>query len=548
MKFGKFKIFITLFCVFISLNNLFSQDITTVDELNASASALMQTNGAESISEVRRMVTKSLTMAIELNYSKGEIDAYNIMAETYELEGNPQIALKFRKRANKKQSNPDAPSNVTIVKPKTIEDFAVSTIPNSAKSQVKTTQPKETPSAVVEQTHTETKNTIQPKPGTTKKTANANANTETQIESKLTEIEEKQKLIEQLQQQSINEESDSLAEIRQAEIAKLQAETEAAQSQIEALRKEKENDDLRLKQQQYLMGFLAVIVILMLIFVFFVIRQIRAKNKVNTELAKALEELKSTQEQLVQKEKLASLGQLTAGIAHEIQNPLNFVNNFADLSLELLQEIKESSDIEDIKAIADDLIQNLTKIYHHGKRADSIVKNMLQHSREQKGAKEPADLNELLKEFSNLAYHGMRATNKDFNCKIVLSLDAALPKINIVKQDLGRVFLNMFNNSFYSINKKIALNIEDYMPVLEISTKVEGDNVKVIINDNGLGMSEEVKQKLFHPFFTTKPTGEGTGLGLSISHDIIVKIHNGGMHVESKEGEFAKFEITLPKQ
>ncbi|OJV25237.1 MAG: hypothetical protein BGO32_04690 [Bacteroidetes bacterium 37-13] len=550
MKFDKIRILITLLSVFISINSIFSQDIATVDELNASASALIQTNGTESIAEVRRMVTKSLSMSIELNYSKGEIDAYNIMAETYELEGNPQIALKFRKRASKKQANPDAPSNVTIVKPKTIEDFAVSTIPNSAKSQAKAAQPKETQSIVSEEVQQpiETKKVVQSKSSVNKPIETTSGNTEKQIENKLTEIEEKQKLIEQLQQQSVNEESDSLAEIRQAEIAKLQAETEAAQSQIEALRKEKENNDLRLKQQQYLMGFLAVIVVLMLIFVFFVIRQIRAKNRANAELAKALEELKSTQEQLVQKEKLASLGQLTAGIAHEIQNPLNFVNNFADLSLELLQEIKESSDLEDIKAIADDLIQNLTKIYHHGKRADSIVKNMLQHSREQKGAKEPTDLNELLKEFSNLAYHGMRATNKDFNCKIVQSLDATIPKVSIVKQDLGRVFLNMFNNSFYSINKKIALNIDSYLPALEISTHAEGDKVKITIKDNGLGMSEEVKQKLFHPFFTTKPTGEGTGLGLSISHDIIVKLHNGEMQVESKEGEFAQFEITLPKQ
>jgi signal transduction histidine kinase len=537
---------ITSFILMLGLlaSSLFAQDIATVDELNASAKAILQSEGKDGVEQARGMLVLALKKSIDLNYAKGEIDVYNLMAETYELEGNPQVALRFKKKANKKSANPDAPSNVTIVKPNTIEDFATSTIPSSAKAKPK---PREEEPAAPSPDQSRPSDIRKPiyQPTFSPTVAKPSGNTESDIKNKQSELEEYRKKIDELQKQAAQE-GDSLSAIRNAEIARLNAERERTQSQIEALEKEKENTDLRIKQQRIVGIILINAIVIMLFFVFLVIRQIRAKNKANKELAKALDELKATQAQLVQQEKLASLGQLTAGIAHEIQNPLNFVNNFADLSLELLEELKESNDTEDMKAIANDLTQNLTKIHHHGKRADSIVKNMLQHSREQKGEKEPTDLNELLKEFVNLAYHGMRATDKNFNCRIDQSFDAALPKIKIVKQDLGRVFLNMFNNSFYSINKKIALQIDNYMPTLSISTKLDGDKVILNIRDNGLGMSEEVKQKLFNPFFTTKPTGEGTGLGLSISHDIIVKIHNGSVKVDAKEGEFASFEITLP--
>lgn len=533
-----------LLCIVVVVQAM-SQDVSTIDEINASARAILQTQGKDGVDNARNLLLKSLQLAIDLNYAKGEIDVYNLMAETYELEGNPQLALRFKKKANKKSANPDAPSNVTIIKPNTIEDFATSTIPSSAKAKPKPREEEQPTAPSPDQSRPSDVRKPIYQPTFSPTVAKPSGNTESDIKSKQSELEEYRKKIEELQKQAALE-GDSLSAIRNAEIARLNAERERTQSQIEALEKEKENTDLRIKQQRIVGIILINAIVIMLFFVFLVIRQIRAKNKANKELAKALDELKATQAQLVQQEKLASLGQLTAGIAHEIQNPLNFVNNFADLSLELLEELKESNDTEDMKTIANDLTQNLTKIHHHGKRADSIVKNMLQHSREQKGEKEPTDFNELLKEFVNLAYHGMRATDKNFNCRIDQSFDAALPKIKIVKQDLGRVLLNMFNNSFYSINKKIALQIDNYMPTLSISTKFDGDKVILNIRDNGLGMSEEVKQKLFNPFFTTKPTGEGTGLGLSISHDIIVKIHNGSVKVDAKEGEFASFEITLP--
>lgn len=527
------------------LSNVFAQDIATVDELNASAKAILQSQGQGGEEEAKSLLYKATSLAIQLNYKKGEADAYLVYADIFEMNGDVKSALKLRKKASKKMVESEDKKTIIIAPttPKTIEDFAVSTISASKKAKAKQEEIEADPlpeqPKAVENRKTVVQHTA-PTP-----VAKPTGNADNDIKNKMTELEAYKKRIEELQLQNSGG-SDSLSEARDAEIERLKAISVATQSQIQALEKEKENNDLRIKQQRVIGIILIAAVVVMLLFVFVVIRQIRAKNRANAELAKALEELKATQTQLVQQEKLASLGQLTAGIAHEIQNPLNFVNNFADLSLELLEEMKESNDMEDIKAIAGDLTQNLTKIHHHGKRADSIVKNMLQHSREQKGEKEPTDLNELLKEFVNLAYHGMRATNKDFNCRIEQVFDSELPKIKLVKQDLGRVLLNMFNNSFYSIGKKIPLQVKDYLPTLRISTKTEGDKVLIAIYDNGLGMSEEVKQKLFNPFFTTKPTGEGTGLGLSISHDIIVKLHNGSMKVEAQEGEFALFEITLP--
>jgi signal transduction histidine kinase len=525
-----------------------SQDISTVDELNATAREILKSKGKEGIDEARNTVLRSLQMAIELNYAKGEIDAYYIMAESYEIEENPQLALRFIKKAKKRAAKPDSSSTVVIMtKPSTIEEFAEAQVVSGSKKKSKSSTEEEQLTETLPQssrsseTSRKTHPLVLPVP-TKPKTS---GNTDNDIKIKQSELEEYKRKIEELQSQN-QQEGDSLSAIRNAEIARLIAEREKTLSQIEALQKEKENNQLRLQQQRTVLFFLISIVLVMLLFIFLVIRQIRAKNKANAKLAKALEELKATQAQLVQQEKLASLGQLTAGIAHEIQNPLNFVNNFADLSLELLEELKEAKTAQEMKDIADDLSKNLSKIHHHGKRADNIVKNMLQHSREGKGEKEPTDINELAKEFVNLAYHGMRAQNKDFNCKINLLLDSSIPAIKIVKQDMGRVLLNMFNNSFYSLSKKISLNIQDFIPTLTVTTQQKDHKVSITIQDNGLGMSEEVKQKLFNPFFTTKPTGEGTGLGLSISHDIIVKIHQGNIQVESQEGEFAIFKITLP--
>ncbi len=521
-----------------------AQDVGRVDELNAQARELLQSSSSLNIEQARSSATDALTMAVQIGYAKGEADALNIIADIFELEGLASQALKMRKRAQRKLANPDAQTTVVIQQsqPKRLGDF-----PAPVETRPRERQPE--PEQPVESRPVEVRRpVVQPTPTPVFRPS---GNLDSDIKNRMSELEQKQKMIEQLQQErqkqaeALGEQSEQ-ASILEAELARQKAEYEATQSQIQILQQEKENNDLRIKQQKIVGLILINTILIAAVFIFVVIRQYRAKNKANLQLAQTLDELKSTQEQLVQKEKLASLGQLTAGIAHEIQNPLNFVNNFADLSIELLNELKESDDMEDIKAIADDLIQNLSKIHHHGKRADSIVKNMLQHSREKKGEREETDLNELLKEFVNLAYHGLRATDKSFNSKIELTLDASLPKLSLVKQDLGRVFLNMFNNSFYSISKKISTQNADYQPLLSVSTQKGDGKVVVTIRDNGLGMSEEVKQKLFNPFFTTKPTGEGTGLGLSISHDIIVKLHKGSIEVNSTEGDFAEFIIELP--
>lgn len=277
------------------------------------------------------------------------------------------------------------------------------------------------------------------------------------------------------------------------------------------------------------------------------------------ELQKTIQELKSTQNQLIQSEKMASLGELTAGIAHEIQNPLNFVNNFAEVSVELCQELEEEidkvtmpdADRDYIKGIISDLSQNQQKITHHGKRADSIVKGMLQHSRASSGEKEPVDINALADEYMRLAYHGLRAKDKEFNAALVTDFDANIGKANVMPQDLGRVFLNLFTNAFYAVSEKKRMlaasgNLRDYRPEVKISTKKFDGKIYVRITDNGTGMPERVKAKIFQPFFTTKPTGQGTGLGLSMSYDIITVGHGGVLDVDTVEGEKTEFRITLP--
>jgi two-component system NtrC family sensor kinase len=267
------------------------------------------------------------------------------------------------------------------------------------------------------------------------------------------------------------------------------------------------------------------------------------------ELQETVKELQATQAQLIQQEKLASLGELTAGIAHEIQNPLNFVNNFSEVSMELIEEMEEEmakGDMEEANAIAADIKQNLEKIRHHGKRADGIVKGMLQHSRASSNIKEPTNLNTIADEYFRLAYHGLRAKDKSFNAELVANLDPNLPLINIVPQDVGRVLLNMFTNAFYAVHQKQKTVGGDFKPRVEVSTKVIGKEVEVIVRDNGSGIPDAIKDKIMQPFFTTKPAGEGTGLGLSLSYDIIVKAHKGHINIESKEGEGTAFVITLP--
>jgi len=272
----------------------------------------------------------------------------------------------------------------------------------------------------------------------------------------------------------------------------------------------------------------------------------------NIELNKVLSNLKSTQSQLIQAEKMASLGELTAGIAHEIQNPLNFVNNFSEISGELMDEMKEelaNGNKELANEIAGDILQNLQKIYHHGKRAADIVKGMLQHSRTNSGQKESTDINALCDEYLRLAYHGLKAKDKSFHADFKAKLDDSLPKINVVPQDIGRVLLNLINNAFYAVSEARSPKPEtenyDYKPEVIVSTKKLGDKIEMRVADNGPGIPPEIKDKIFQPFFTTKPTGSGTGLGLSLSYDI-VKAHGGELKVETKEGVGTEFIIEIP--
>jgi len=272
-------------------------------------------------------------------------------------------------------------------------------------------------------------------------------------------------------------------------------------------------------------------------------------QKQKDELQETLQELKTTQTQLIQSEKMASLGELTAGIAHEIQNPLNFVNNFSEVTSELIEEMEEElnkGDKDEAIAIAADIKQNLEKIMHHGKRADGIVKGMLQHSRASSNVKEPTDINKLADEYLRLAYHGLRAKDKSFNADLITHFAEGLPQANLVPQDIGRVLLNLFNNAFYAVKEKQKTADTEFKPMVEVTTLLKGKLLEIIVKDNGTGIPEDIKEKILQPFFTTKPTGEGTGLGLSLSYDIVVKAHSGKIDVKSKQGEGSEFKISLP--
>jgi signal transduction histidine kinase len=275
-------------------------------------------------------------------------------------------------------------------------------------------------------------------------------------------------------------------------------------------------------------------------------------KKQREEIQSALTDLKATQAQLIQSEKMASLGELTAGIAHEIQNPLNFVNNFSDVNTELIDELKEelaTGNRQQAIEIADDIKANEEKINHHGKRADAIVKGMLQHSRTSSGQKEPTDINALADEYLRLAYHGLRAKDKSFNATMKTDFDESIGSINIIPQDIGRVVLNLINNAFYAVDEKMKKSGNTYEPIVTVSTRTVkppsgGLGAEIRVADNGNGIPEKVLDKIFQPFFTTKPTGEGTGLGLSLSYDI-VKAHGGELKVETKEGVGTTFIINL---
>ncbi|MBS1747799.1 MAG: hypothetical protein JST21_16665 [Bacteroidetes bacterium] len=325
------------------------------------------------------------------------------------------------------------------------------------------------------------------------------------------------------------------------------------QQQLEQTRKEaKQQYDNELK-----IYILAAIIIIFLIIAFLLFRNNRNKRKANILLSKqkeeiqnTLSELKSTQAQLIQSEKMASLGELTAGIAHEIQNPLNFVNNFSDINKELINELKITNyelkiENHEINELLDDLEQNSEKINHHGQRAAAIVKGMLQHSRASSGKKELTDINALFDEYLRLSYHGMRAKDKNFICEMKTDFDHSIPKINIIPQDIGRVILNLINNAFYAVNEKKKQSANSYQPTAKIITRRISDTVEIRVIDNGNGIPSTIRDKIFQPFFTTKPTGQGTGLGLSLSYDI-VKAHGGELKIETNESEGSEFIILLP--
>ena len=324
------------------------------------------------------------------------------------------------------------------------------------------------------------------------------------------------------------------------------------------LKEQKIMAEQELKNKIRMLSLIAGLGALLLVAIF-LYRNNKHKQKANTllqsqkkEIETTLGELKTTQSQLIQSEKMASLGELTAGIAHEIQNPLNFINNFSEVNTELITEMKEQlalNNKEQAIDLADDIAHNEEKINHHGKRADAIVKGMLQHSRSSSGIKEPTDINALADEYFRLAYHGLRAKDKSFNATMKTDFDTTIGSINIIPQDIGRVILNLITNAFYAapLPPEGGFSNPDYVhtPTVWVSTKKMADKILISVKDNGSGIPQKILDKIFQPFFTTKPTGQGTGLGLSLSYDI-VKAHGGELKVETKEGEGSTFIIQLP--
>jgi two-component system NtrC family sensor kinase len=341
---------------------------------------------------------------------------------------------------------------------------------------------------------------------------------------------------------------DSLNKARVKSLSDFQNLSFSEQLRVQNLEKEKTTYQNKVRTYALLSGIVAVVLIAVILY-----RNNRQKHKTNKVLEATLSNLQSTQAQLIQSEKMASLGELTAGIAHEIQNPLNFVNNFSEINSELIdelqQELKNGNTGEAI-AISNDIKENEQKINHHGKRADAIVKGMLQHSRSSSGAKEPTDINVLADEYLRLAYHGLRAKDKSFNATMTTDFDTSVGKVNLIPQDIGRVILNLITNAFYAVSEKSSFakasaDKLNYEPSVSISTRKNNGKIEISVKDNGNGIPPKVLDKIFQPFFTTKATGQGTGLGLSLSYDI-VKAHGGEIKVETKQGEGTVFITKLP--
>ena len=352
---------------------------------------------------------------------------------------------------------------------------------------------------------------------------------------------------------------DSLNKVRIAKLSAFQNVSFEETLRLENLENEKIQTEANIRIYSLLAGFMVVSVVGIILF-----RNNKQRKKSNLLLTTqkseieqqkkqvelSMEQLQSTQSQLVQAEKMASLGELTAGIAHEIQNPLNFVNNFADLNVELIDELQQelkTGNTEEAIAIANNIKDNEQKINHHGKRADAIVKSMLQHSRKSSGQKELTDINALCDEYLRLSYHGLRAKDKSFNADFATKFDTTLAPISVAPQEIGRVILNLVNNAFYAVNERQKKEQGNtYKPRVTLTTTKQAGQVIIEVADNGIGIPQQVKEKIFQPFFTTKPTGEGTGLGLSLSYDIVTKGHGGELRVETKEGIGTEFIIQLP--
>ena len=330
------------------------------------------------------------------------------------------------------------------------------------------------------------------------------------------------------------------------------------EAQIKLLTKDQQLRDQEVRRQQQFVLVLIGCIALLVVFSLLLTRNNRAKLRANRQLNEqkealqvTLNQLKTTQTQLIQAEKMASLGELTAGIAHEIQNPLNFVNNFSEVSSELVTELIENRrnamrDEELESELLGDVQQNLQKINQHGNRASAIIKGMLQHARQSGGQKEHTDVNALTEEYLKLAYHGIRSRDKSIEVKLTTGFDAGLRPTLMAPQEIGQVLLNLFNNAFYAVQKRKQNALPDYHPEVSVKTSREANQLRITIRDNGIGIPDAIRQKIFQPFFTTKPTGQGTGLGLSLSYDIVTKGHGGTLTVESEEGEFTELVLTLP--
>lgn len=344
--------------------------------------------------------------------------------------------------------------------------------------------------------------------------------------------------------------NDSVNKSRIRSLSEFQSLTLGEQQRIQNAEKESVNYRNKIRISILLAG-IAILLLLAIIFY----RNNLQKQKAKIKIEQAYDDLKATQQQLIHAEKMASLGELTAGIAHEIQNPLNFVNNFSEVNNELVDELNEqlaAGNISEAKTIAGDIKQNEEKISHHGKRADAIVKGMLQHSRSSSGQKESTDLNALVEEYARLAYHGWRAKDKinpvddeTLNVAMKTDFDKTIGQVSLIPGDFGRVLLNLLNNAFYVVSEKRNMQVKGYEPFITISTKKMGNKIEMRVSDNGNGIPKDVLEKIFQPFFTTKPTGQGTGLGLSLSYDII-KAHGGELKVETKEGEGTSFIVIIP--